>query len=318
MLSEKDTIFIAGHQGLIGSSLVKIFQSNGYNNLILKKHSELDLCNTIQTELFLKKNKPNIIIIAAGMVGGIQDNIKEPAKYLNVNLKIQNNIIFSNNLESTHTVIYFGSSCIYPKNIKKKIREEDMLNGKPEETSLAYATAKLCGIQSCLSLNKQLGIKKFIPIIPCTVFGPNDNYELNSGHVISDLINKFQIAKDQGAKEISLWGTGKPKREFIFSEILAEAILFILKNKDKVTSLPLNIGNNKEYSIKKLANIIKKITSFSGKLLWDTTKPDGARRKLLDSSKINYLGWEDESDFINCLQKTYDFYLKEIKNKKSL
>lgn len=241
------------------------------------------------------------------------ENIRIPAELMIKNMLIQNNIIISASNINIEKLFFFGSSCMYPKKAKNPIGEMALYGGLLEETSKPYAISKLAGTELCLSLNKQNNNTKFIPLIPATVFGPNDNFDIQKGHVMSSLIRKFYIAKKNNEKKITLWGTGEPRREFIYSHDLAKAIIFLIKL-DSDIELPLNIGVGSDISIKSLADIIKKLTNFKGAIEWDTKKPNGTLNKLLDSSRINNLGWVPENNLVNSIEETLIWYKKKYDN----
>lgn len=311
-MNKTSKIYIAGHSGLIGSSILRHLLKLGYNNLIFETRKKLDLSNEKKLYKFLNQHQPEYIFLAAGMVGGIIKNKDNPFNFLKINLLIQNNIFnWCHDNSTIKKVIFFGSSCMYPKICKQPMSEDLLLTGKPENTSIAYAIAKITGVETCHALNNQENNKRFIPVIPNSTYGENDNFDPESGHVLSSLIHKFHQAKINNLPEVVLWGTGKPKREFIFSDDLASACIFLMKRNIAHIDFPINIGTGSDTSIKNLAKEIKEIIKYNGKIIWDKTKPDGSIRKLLDSKKINELGWKSKVSLIKGIKKTYEIYRKK-------
>lgn len=303
-------IYIAGHTGLLGSALIK--KLKGYNNIITRTHSELDLTNQEAVDNFFKEEQPEYVFLAAGLTGGIIANNTYPATFLHTNIAIQDNIFQAAVKYGVKHLIFYGSSCVYPKNCPQPIKEDYLLTGEIEETSEAYAIAKTAGIIACKAYNNQFKKNCFIALIPNSMYGPNDNFELESSHVLSALIRKFHEAKIEEKEKITLWGSGNPRREFIFSEDAAGASIFAMKNAEKMQNMHYNVGTGIDYSIKELAAIISKIVGYKGEIEWDTTKPDGAPRKLLDSSRFLNLGWEPLTDIEDGLKRTYEWYIKNI------
>ena len=305
-----DLIYIAGHEGLIGSAIVRVLQLSGYNNLLLRKHQELELTNTLLVDQFFDEYKPKYVFLAAGKVGGIVENKTYPADFIRTNLNIQLNVMNAAQKNNINKLIFFGSSCMYPRECKQPMAEDILLSGQPEPTSIAYAIAKLAGLQMCLAYNKQFNEQRFIPVIPNSAYGPHDNFNPNSGHVLSALITRFHKAKSEGAKSVTLWGSGNPRREFIHADDIAKASLWLMENDTKNITLPINIGVDYDVSIKELALTIADIVGYEGVINWDLSKPDGTPRKLLDSSRMRSLGWKPEIDFKDGLKETYNWYLK--------
>ena len=303
-------IFIAGHNGLIGSAILKKFKNAGYKNVLTKKRSELDLIDNNETFDFFKKERPDVLILAAGYTGGILENKKNPHKLLQENLQIQLNALSSAYNTNVQKAIFFGSSCMYPKYSDQPIKESFLLNGKPDENSLSYALAKLAGLQMCDAYNSLLKKNTFVSLIPNTVYGPNDNFNHNSGHVLSSLIQRFHKAKVLNLENIQLWGSGKAKREFIFSEDLADMCLIAIEGKIINNFSTLNVGSGNEISIEQLSKEIAHIIGYNGKITWDNTKPDGVARKLLCSRRAMSLGWKPKTDFLYGLNKTYKWFLE--------
>ena len=313
-MNESSKIYIAGHSGLIGSALLKKLQSLGYQHLLLPSHQELELTNRQSVFDFFLSNKPEYVILAAGRVGGIVENRSHPADFITTNIAIQQNVIDAAHQCEVKKLIYFGSSCMYPKECNQPMSESALYSGKPEPTSLAYAVAKMAGLQTCLAYNQQYGVKRFIPVIPNSAYGPGDNFDPSSGHVLSSLISKFHAAKVNEIKEVSLWGSGSPKREFIHVDDIAEACIKLLTSDIQNLDLPVNLGSGVDISIKDLANLISREVGYQGEVKWDSSKPDGAPRKLLDSSRVKDFGWSPKVPFEEGIKGTYAWYLKKIKS----
>lgn len=313
-MDEASRIYIAGHTGLIGSAMVRRFQKAGFNNLILASHDELELTNKLDVDSYFDKIQPDYVVLAAGRVGGIVENTSFPADFLNTNLSIQLNVINAAHKVGVKKLILFASSCMYPRECSQPMPETALLSGKPEPTSMAYAVSKLAGMQMCLAYNKQYGVQRFIPVIPNSAFGPNDNFNPESGHVLSALIRRFHEATLNGAKSVTLWGSGKPCREFVHADDIADACLVLLKGDTSNIDLPLNIGLGKDVSIRELAEKISNVIGYKGDITWDTSKPDGAPRKLLDSSRIHEFGWKASIDLECGLKDTYQWYLDSLES----
>lgn len=299
-------IYIAGHTGLIGSAIVRKYKLEGYANIITSPHSELNLLNTLDTDSFFKKEKPEYTILSAARVGGIRANIMYPTEFLSENIMIQNNIIMSSLKYEVKKLLYISCSCAYPTNAKNPIREQDLLTGVPEKTNEAFAIAKISGIKLCESIFKEYG-NTFISCIPANTYGVGDHYDEENSHVIPALLKKFHEAKATAQPSVTLWGSGKPRREFIYVDDIANAIFFLMEryNKNQV----INIGSGIDVSIKKLANIIKEVTNYDGKLVFDTTKPDGMLRRVLDSTKLIDLGFSCKIPLREGIEKSYQDYL---------
>jgi GDP-L-fucose synthase len=303
-------ILIAGHRGLIGSALTRLFKAKGYAQLLLPTRAELELTDGKAVDAYFAQHAPEYVVMAAGKVGGIVENQRVPADFLHQNLAIQSNIMRAAHQNNARKLIFFASSCMYPRECPQPMSEDILLTGKPEPTSLAYATAKLAGMQLCLAYNKQYGAQRFLPVIPNSVYGPNDNFDPASGHVLSALINRFHQAKLSSAPSVTLWGSGSPRREFIHADDVAEACLWLLQHPKDIQELPLNIGAGQDYAIRELAEMIAGITGYGGHIEWDSSKPDGAPRKLLDSSRMHALGWKARISFVDGLKDTYRWYLE--------
>jgi GDP-L-fucose synthase len=304
-MDKQAKIFIAGHRGLVGSAIVRELQSSGYNNLVLKTRAELDLLNQVAVDNFFRDENIAYVFLAAAKVGGIMANREQPADFIYENLQIQNNIIYSAYKYKVKKLLFLGSSCIYPRNCAQPIKEEYLMTGELEPTNDAYALAKIAGIKMCQSFNKQYGTN-FISVMPTNLYGPYDNFDLTSSHVLPALIRKFYEAKKNNLAQIELWGTGAAKREFLHVDDLAEAVVYLMNNYDD--SVIVNIGTGEDLSIKELALKIKDIVGYDGEIIWDTTKPDGTPRKLLDVTKINNLGWKYKIDLNDGLVDTIKWF----------
>ena len=312
-------IFIAGHKGMVGSSLVRLLKKQDVE-IITKNKKELNLLNQNQVQSFFKNLKIDQVYLAAAKVGGIYANNIYPAEFIYKNLMIQTNIIHSSFLNGVKKLLFLGSSCIYPKKANQPIKEEELLMGKLEQTNEPYALAKIAGIKMCESYNRQYGKRYDIDyrcIMPTNLYGPGDNYHPENSHVIPGLIYRFHNAKTKNLPSVNVWGTGKPKREFLYVDDMAEASIHIMnvnkKDYDKQTSLRcahINVGNGKEHTIKEIAENIKKIVGFKGEVNFDSTKPDGSPRKFLDCSRLRKLGFKPKINLQEGLKKTYKNFLK--------
>ena len=309
MLNLNSKIFVAGHNGLLGSSICRVFKKNGYKNLIMKEKKDLDLNNKAMVDFFFNKERPDFIILAAGKTGGILENKTNPLGLILNNLEIQTNVMSVAIKYKVNKLLFFGSTCMYPSSLLMPLEENMLLSGKPEISSLPYAIAKLSGVQLSLAYNFQANKNIFLPLIPNSIYGPNDNFDHNSGHVLSSLLSKFHDAKVNNLNEVTLWGTGVSKREFVYVDDLSEACLLILKKNTSNIEFPINIGSGEEISILDLAKKISKIVNFKGNIIWDESKPDGVKRKFLSSNRIKDIGWEPKVNIDNGLKLTYQWYL---------
>lgn len=305
-MNKKSKIYVAGHKGLVGSAILRRLEQEGFHNIVYRDFEDLDLRKFESTKKFFEKEMPEYVFLAAAKVGGIIANKRFKADFIYENLQIQNNVIFNAYKSGVKKLLFLGSSCIYPKLCPQPIKEEYLLSGKLESTNDAYAVAKIAGIKMCQSFNEQYSTN-FISAMPTNLYGINDNFNLESSHVLPALIRKFHEAKVNGLKEVILWGTGSPKREFLFVDDLAEGLIFLMNNYDG--SDIINIGMGKDLSIKELAEMIADVVGFSGDLVWDTDKPDGTPRKLLDISKIEKLGWRYKTVLKDGLIITYEWFL---------
>ncbi len=302
-------IYIAGHKGLVGSALERVFVKNGYSNIIKRTHSELDLENREKVFNFFDEEKPDWVILAAAKVGGIYANNTYPVDFLLNNLKIQNNIIEASYQNNVEKLLFLGSSCIYPRECPQPIKEDYLLSGYLESTNRPYALAKISGIELCDAYNRQYNTN-YISVMPCNLYGINDNYHKENAHVIPMLIRRFHEAKLNNDKSTTIWGTGTPLREFMCSDDLAEACFYLMENKTaKDIGKFINIGTGVDISIKDLAYLIKEVVGFEGEILLDTTKPDGTMKKLLDVSRINNLGWKARIGLKEGLEMSYNDFI---------
>ncbi len=306
-------IYIAGHSGLVGSAILSKLQKQGYTNIITRTSSELDLTDQQKVEKFLREEKPEYVFLAAAKVGGIFANSTYPAEFIYQNIMIQNNIIHQSWLNGVKNLLFLGSSCVYPRLCSQPMKEEYFMTGPLEPTNSPYAVAKISGIEMCWSYNRQYGTN-FIPVMPTNLYGPNDNFDLETSHVLPALIRKFHEAKVNKEETVTVWGTGLPRREFIHVEDMADACIYVMKNAVALTKedkTPLfNIGTGVEIAIKELAEVIKDIVGFEGQIVWDTTKPDGTPRKLLDVTKMKAAGWKAGISLKDGLRKTYKWYVE--------
>lgn len=325
----EDKIFVAGHQGMVGSAIIRELKSQGYKNIITKTRQELDLLDQKQvTDFFLsqennsKKNSKNendnnaddkiandqinYVFIASAKVGGIEANRSKPAEFIYENLQIQNNLIHQSYIHKVKRLVFLGSSCIYPKFAKQPLKEEYLLTGELEETNYAYAIAKIAGLKMCEAYRKQYGCN-FVALMPTNLYGINDNFDLNTSHVLPALIRKFHEAKINHQPTVEVWGSGKPLREFLFVDDLAKACIFVMNNQN-INEL-VNIGTGADIEIAQLAELVKKIIGFNGKIIFNTQMPDGTPRKLLDVSKINNFGWKAETELEQGIRRVYEWYL---------
>lgn len=307
-MNKTDKIYIAGHTGMVGSAIVNALKNQGYTNLIYRSSKELDLRNQAAVGAFFNEEKPDFVFLAAAKVGGIVANNTYRAEFLYDNLMIVSNIIHAAYNNAVSKLLFLGSSCIYPKMAQQPIKEAYLLTGPLEKTNEPYAIAKIAGIKLCETYREQYGAN-FISVMPTNLYGKNDNYHPENSHVLPALIRRFHEAKIKGLPEVVIWGTGAPLREFLFADDLADACLFLMENYHAKEII--NIGCGEDITIKELANLIKEITGFGGNLIFDTTKPDGTPRKLLDVTKINKLGWHYKTKLKEGIQIAYEDFLKK-------
>ena len=302
-MNKTDKIYIAGHNGMVGSAIKRKLELEGYSNLVYKTSAELDLTNQQSVNQFFEQEKPQVVILAAAKVGGIHANNVFRADFIYQNLMIEANVIHASYMHKVKKMLFLGSSCIYPKMAPQPLKEEYLLTAELEYTNEPYAIAKIAGIKLCESYRKQYGCD-FISAMPTNLYGPNDNYDLNNSHVLPALIRKFHTAKKEKQANVVIWGSGSPMREFLHVDDLANACLFLIENYSN--ELHVNVGVGVDVSIKDLALMVKKIVGFEGELVFDATKPDGTPRKLMDVSKINSLGWKHTIELEEGIKRVYD------------
>lgn len=306
-MEKESKIYVAGHRGMVGSAIVRKLTSLGYTNLLTRTSAELDLRNQQQVADFFDVEKPEYVFLAAAKVGGIVANSTYRADFLYENLAIQNNIIHGSYLNKVKKLMFLGSSCIYPKLAPQPLKESYLLSGYLEPTNEPYAIAKITGIKMCEAYRAQYGCN-FISVMPTNLYGTNDNYDLVNSHVLPAMIRKFHEAKEKSASEMTLWGTGSPMREFLHADDLAEACLFLMENYNE--SELVNIGTGEDVTINNLAALVKQIVGFQGEIIWDTSKPDGTPRKLMDVSKLHGLGWHHKIALEDGIKLAYQNFLK--------
>lgn len=318
-MKKNSKIYIAGHKGLVGSAIVENLESKGYTNLVYRTHAELDLTNQIAVEKFFEKIKPEFVILAAAKVGGIIANNTYRAEFIYENLQIQNNVIHQSYVHGVKKLLFLGSTCIYPKKSLQPMREDSLLTSELEYTNEPYAIAKIAGIKMCESYNIQFDTN-FISVMPTNLYGPNDNFDLETSHVLPALLRKMHEAKLNNETRVEIWGSGKPRREFLYSEDMADACVFLLETRDfkdtyseddkEIKNTHINLGTGVDISIKELAEIIKDIVGFKGELYFNTVKPDGTMMKLTDPSKLNALGWKHKVNLKDGINALYRWYLE--------
>ena len=320
-MNVNDKIYVAGHRGLVGSAIVNVLQQSGFNNLLTRTHRELDLTNQQAVAEFFQAEKPDHVFLAAAKVGGILANNEYPAEFIHQNLQIQSNVIHNAWRNNVKRLLFLGSSCIYPKNCPQPIKEEYLLTGELEPTNRSYAIAKIAGIEMCWAYNRQYGTK-YMAAMPTNLYGPGDNYDLEKSHVLPALIRKMHEAKNSNAEQVTIWGTGTPKREFLYNEDMAKACVYLMNLGDEEyksfiseEKAPLiNIGTGEDQTIAEIAQLVADVIGFKGKLVYDTSKPDGTMRKLLDVNRIKSLGWQPSVDLKTGIQKAYQAWLQTIPN----
>jgi len=312
-------IYVAGHQGMVGSSIVRTLKNKGYSNIVGRTHKELDLSNQAAVHQFFEEEKPQQVYLAAAKVGGIHANDTYPAEFIYINLMIEANVIQSAYKSGVKKLLFLGSSCIYPKLAKQPIREEALLSGHLEATNEPYAIAKIVGIKLCESYNRQYGVD-YRSVMPTNLYGPGDNYHPENSHVIPALIRRFHEAKVSRNISVTIWGSGKPKREFLYVDDMAEASVFVMEldqkkyqSQTKIMRSHLNVGFGSDITIHELAMTLRKVIGFEGEIQFDSKKPDGSPQKLMDSSRLNELGWHAKTDLESGLNKAYqDFLLRHV------
>ena len=308
-MEKQAKIYVAGHRGMVGSAIVRALQKNGYTNLVLKTSKELDLRSQQAVSDFFATERPAYVFLAAAKVGGIVANNTYRADFLYENLAIQNNVIHAAYVNQVTKLMFLGSSCIYPKLAPQPLKESYLLTGLLEPTNEPYAIAKIAGIKMCEAYRAQYGCN-FISVMPTNLYGPNDNYDLQNSHVLPAMIRKFHEAKERGDQSMELWGTGSPMREFLYADDLAEACLFLMETYNE--SELVNIGTGVDVTIKELAETVQEIVGFTGEIKWDTNRPDGTPRKLMDVSKLHGLGWKHHIELSQGIQLAYQDFLANV------
>ena len=323
-MNKNSKIYVAGHRGLVGSAIVKNLESKGYTNIITRTHSELDLINQKSVEEFFENEKPEYVILAAAKVGGIVANNTYRADFIYENLQVQNNVIHQSYVHKVKKLLFLGSTCIYPKNAPQPMSEDSLLTSPLEYTNEPYAIAKIAGIKMCESYNIQYGTN-FISVMPTNLYGPNDNFDLETSHVLPALMRKIHEAKINNLDSVEVWGSGKPRREFLYSEDMADACIHVMKNIDfkdiikisnseknkKIKNTHINIGTGIDISVKELAFLIKQIIGFEGTLYFNEDKPDGTMLKLADITKLQSLGWKYKTNLEDGIKMMYEWYKNE-------
>ncbi|MCF8057510.1 MAG: GDP-L-fucose synthase [Desulfocapsa sp.] len=312
-------IFVAGHRGLVGSALLRRLEKKGYCNIITRSHGELDLTSQKAVHNFFSREKPEYVFLAAAKVGGIHANHSFPAEFIHQNLIIQDNVIHQSWCSGVKRLLFLGSSCIYPRDCSQPMKEEYLLSGPLESTNRPYAVAKIAGIESCWAYNRQYGTR-FLSVMPTNLYGPGDNYDLENSHVLPALIRKMHEAKERGDSKMVAWGTGSPYREFLYSDDMADACVFLMSLPESKLSevfnaeYPplLNIGCGKDQTIRELGALVQEVVGFTGSVEWDSSKPDGTPRKLLDVSRIRSLGWNPETELAEGIKAAYTDYRKSL------
>lgn len=304
-MEKQDKIYVAGHRGLVGSAIVRNLKKKGYDNVICRTHEELDLLEQQQVRDFFEKERPDHVVLAAARVGGINANNTRPADFAYENMQMQCNVIKAAHDYKVKKLLFLGSTCIYPRLAEQPIREEALLTGSLEPTNEAYAIAKIAGLSMCRYFKTQYG-DNFISCMPTNLYGPNDNFDLESSHVMPAMIRKFHDAKKSGAPSVELWGTGKPLREFLYVDDMADACVFLLEHYDGETHV--NIGTGQEISIKELAEAVRRAVGYEGEIVWNSDMPDGTPRKLTDVSRLHSLGWHHQVELEEGIRLAYQWY----------
>lgn len=310
-IEKTDKIYVAGHRGLVGSAIVRSLQGKGYTNIIGRTHKELDLTNQSAVQRFFEEERPEVVVLAAAKVGGINANNTTPAEFAYENLQIQCNVIKCAHDYKVKKLLFLGSTCIYPKLAPQPIPEDALLTGPLEVTNEAYAIAKIAGLEMCKFFKRQYG-DDFISCMPTNLYGPHDNYDLNNSHVMPAMIRKFHEAKMNLAPTVELWGTGTPLREFLYVDDMADACVFLLENYDGEQHV--NIGTGVEVTIKELAETVQKVVGYTGKIIWNASMPDGTPRKLTDVTKLHSLGWHHKVELQEGVKLAYDWFKDNVEN----
>lgn len=315
MISKNSKIFVAGHRGMVGSAICRKLENEGFQKILKMNSKELDLRSQSEVLDFFSLNKPEIVIDAAARVGGILANNSYPYQFLMDNLLIQDNLFKASIDSNVSKFVFLGSSCIYPRLAPQPLKEEYLLTGPLEPTNEWYAVAKITGVKACEAIRKQYG-KDFVSLMPTNLYGPNDNFDLNTSHVLPAMIRKFHEAKENGNASVTLWGSGTPMREFLHVNDLADAVFYVLNN--VMPQHLYNVGTGKDLTIMELAKIIQKVTGHTGEIIWDNTKPDGTPRKLMDISKLHNLGWKHKYELEDGISSTYNWFLQNINSYKQV
>ena len=310
LMKIEDKIYVAGHNGLLGSALVRRLGEEGYRNLILKTSSEVDLRDSVQVKDFFEKERPDYVFLCAASCGGVGMNITHPVDYIQDNLDIQSNVIKNSHVYNVKKLVFVASAASYPVNCEQPIREEALLSNYLGKSNEFYTIAKIAGIKLCEAYKKEFG-DNFISVQPNNIYGPRDKFSESSGHVMASLITKFHRAKKIGSSEVICWGSGNARREFIYVEDLADALVFVMRNYND--NEPINIGVGKDYAIREVAQMVADVVEYDGKIEWDITKPEGVSKRLLDSSKLFSMGWTPTYGLLEGLTATYDYYKLEVK-----
>lgn len=308
-MNKTDKIYVAGHRGLVGSAIVRNLKAKGYSNIIGRTHQELELTDQVAVREFFEKERPDVVVLAAAKVGGINANNTAPADFAWDNMQVQCNVIKCCHDYKVKKLLFLGSTCIYPKMAAQPIVEDALLTGPLEQTNEAYAIAKISGMQMCKYFKRQYG-DNFISCMPTNLYGPHDNYDLKGSHVLPAMIRKFHEAKMQNAKSVELWGTGSPLREFLYVDDMADACVFLLENYDGEQHV--NIGTGKELTIKELAELVKKTVGFEGEIVWNSSMPDGTPRKLTDVTKLHELGWTHKVELEEGVKLAYEWFKENV------
>ena len=319
MMQPDSKIYVAGHQGLVGSALMRQLAAKGYRNLVVRTHAELDLTDQAALREFMSAEKPDVVMLAAAKVGGIHANSTYPAEFIQQNLAIQTNVIHEAWRNDVRQLLFLGSSCIYPKECPQPIKEEYFLTGSLEPTNRPYALAKIAGVEMCHAYNRQYGTR-YLAVMPTNLYGPNDNYDLLSSHVLPALIRKMHEARQDNAKEVVVWGTGTPRREFLYSDDMADACIYLLEQPDEKLQYLLNnaqpplinIGCGEDLTIRELAELVKEVVGFAGALAFDTSRPDGTMRKLMDVTRIRAMGWRHKTSLREGIRQAYQDMQRKI------
>ena len=301
--------YVAGHNGLLGSALLRRLKVRGCANVVTRTRAELDLTSQAAVEMFFALERPQTVFMAAGLTGGIGANIRRPAEFMHENLSMQDNVFEAARKYGAETLVFYGSSCVYPGRIERPIREDDLLTGPIEETSAPYALAKMSGIKACKAYNSQYGKTRYIALVPNSMYGPWDSFDPENSHVLASLIGKITHARERRDKSLTLWGTGEPRRELVYCDDVADASIFAVENAERLENTHYNIGTGSDISIKELSQRISEAAGYDGEIRWDSSKPDGTKRKLLDCSRFSSLGWSPIVGLDEGIRRTLEWYM---------